>query len=396
MNTQSNTAFSLLALAIGAFAIGTTEFSPMGLLPNIAHDLGISIPTAGMLITGYALGVMLGAPFMTLWFGGFARRNALIFLMAIFTIGNLIAAFSPSYMSLLGARLITSLNHGAFFGIGSVVAASIVPAHKQASAVATMFMGLTIANIGGVPLATWVGQNIGWRMSFLAISLLGVITMLALWKALPSGMVAQKPNVKAELKVLTRTPVVLALLTTVLGAGAMFTLYTYIAPSLTEFTLASPTFITFMLVLIGVGFSIGNHLGGRFADLSINKTLIGFLVLLIVMMVTFPILAQSQIGAAIALVIWGAATFALVPPLQMRVMSVAHEAPGLASSVNIGAFNLGNAVGAAAGALVLDLGWGYSAVSFAGALLAGLGLLLVLFQIKRESSPAQALQQCSD
>ncbi|MBJ9702258.1 MFS transporter [Acinetobacter calcoaceticus] len=396
MNTQSNTAFSLLALAIGAFAIGTTEFSPMGLLPNIANDLGISIPTAGMLITGYALGVMLGAPFMTLWFGGFARRNALIFLMAIFTVGNLIAAFSPSYMSLLGARLITSLNHGAFFGIGSVVAASIVPAHKQASAVATMFMGLTIANIGGVPLATWVGQNIGWRMSFLAISLLGVITMLALWKALPQGMVAQKPNVKAELKVLTRTPVILALLTTVLGAGAMFTLYTYIAPSLTEFTHASPIFITFMLMLIGVGFSIGNHLGGRFADLSINKTLIGFLVLLIIMMVTFPILAQSQIGAAIALVIWGAATFALVPPLQMRVMSVAHEAPGLASSVNIGAFNLGNAVGAAAGALVLDLGWGYSAVSFAGALLAGLALLLVLFQIKRESSPAQALQQCSD
>lgn len=396
MNTQSNTAFSLLALAIGAFAIGTTEFSPMGLLPNIANDLGISIPTAGMLITGYALGVMLGAPFMTLWFGGFARRNALIFLMAIFTVGNLIAAFSPNYMSLLGARLITSLNHGAFFGIGSVVAASIVPAHKQASAVATMFMGLTIANIGGVPLATWVGQNIGWRMSFLAISVLGIITMLALWKALPQGMVAQKPNVKAELKVLTRTPVVLALLTTVLGAGAMFTLYTYIAPSLTEFMHASPTFITFMLVLIGVGFSIGNHLGGRFADLSINKTLIGFLVLLIVMMVTFPILAQSQIGAAIALVIWGAATFALVPPLQMRVMSVAHEAPGLASSVNIGAFNLGNAVGAAAGALVLDLGWGYSAVSFAGALLAGLGLLLVLFQIKRESRPAQTLQQCSD
>ncbi|MFL9496747.1 MFS transporter [Acinetobacter baumannii] len=396
MNTQSNTAFSLLALAIGAFAIGTTEFSPMGLLPNIANDLGISIPTAGMLITGYALGVMLGAPFMTLWFGGFARRNALIFLMAIFTVGNLIAAFSPNYMSLLGARLITSLNHGAFFGIGSVVAASIVPAHKQASAVATMFMGLTIANIGGVPLATWVGQNIGWRMSFLAISVLGIITMLALWKALPQGMVAQKPNVKAELKVLTRTPVVLALLTTVLGAGAMFTLYTYIAPSLTEFTHASPIFITFMLVLIGVGFSIGNHLGGRFADLSINKTLIGFLVLLIVMMVTFPILAQSQIGAAIALVIWGAATFALVPPLQMGVMSVAHEAPGLASSVNIGAFNLGNAVGAAAGALVLDLGWGYSAVSFAGALLAGLGLLLVLFQIKRESSPTQALQQCSD
>lgn len=328
--------FPLLALAIGAFAIGTTEFSPMGLLPNIAHDLGVSIPSAGMLVTGYALGAMLGAPIMTLWFGGFARRNALILLMAIFTLGNLITAFAPDYMSLMVARLITSLNHGAFFGIGSVVAATVVPANKQASAVATMFMGLTIANIGGVPLATWVGQNIGWRMSFLAISALGVITMLALWKALPAGYIAQKPNVRAELKVLVRLPVILALLTTVLGSAAMFTLYTYIAPSLVEFTHASPSFITLMLVLIGIGFSIGNHLGGKFADISIDKTLIGSLVLVIMMMLSFPMLAQSQIGAAIALVIWGAATFALVAPLQMRVMSVAHEASGLASDVGLG------------------------------------------------------------
>lgn len=383
----------LLALAIGAFAIGTTEFSPMGLLPNIANDLGVSIPSAGMLITGYALGVMLGAPIMTLWFGGFARRNALILLMAIFTVGNLIAAFAPNYMSLMGARLITSLNHGAFFGIGSVVAASVVPANKQASAVATMFMGLTIANIGGVPLATWVGQNIGWRMSFLAISALGVITMLSLWKALPVGSVGQKPNVKMELKVLTRLPVVLALLTTVFGASAMFTLYTYIAPSLVEFTHASPTFITMMLVLIGIGFSIGNHLGGKFADLSINKTLIGFLGLLIGLMLIFPILAQTQVGAALGLVIWGAAAFAIVPPLQMRVMSVAHEASGLASSVNIGAFNLGNAIGAAAGGAVLSLGLNYTAVSMIGAALAGIGLILVFIQ-KLAAKPAAQLQQC--
>ena len=384
----------LLALAIGAFAIGTTEFSPMGLLPNIAHDLGVSIPRAGMLITGYALGVMLGAPIMTLWFGGFARRNALILLMAIFTIGNLIAAFSPNYMSLMGARLLTSLNHGAFFGIGSVVAASVVPANKQASAVATMFMGLTIANIGGVPLATWVGQIFGWRLSFLAISVLGVITILALWKALPVGAVGQKPNIKMELKVLTRLPVVLALLTTVFGASAMFTLYTYIAPSLVEFSHASPTFITMMLVLIGIGFSIGNHFGGKFADLSINKTLIGFLLLLISLMLIFPILAQSQLGAAIGLVIWGAAAFAIVPPLQMRVMSVAHEASGLASSVNIGAFNLGNAIGAAAGGAVLSLGLNYSAVSIIGAVLASIGLILVLIQMKLASKANLRLQQC--
>ncbi len=385
----------LLALAIGAFAIGTTEFSPMGLLPNIAHDLGVSIPSAGMLITGYALGVMLGAPIVTLWFGGFARRNALILLMAIFTIGNLIAAFAPNYMSLMGARLITSLNHGAFFGIGSVVAASVVPAHKQASAVATMFMGLTIANIGGVPLATWVGQTIGWRMSFLAIAVLGVVTMFSLWKALPVGAVGQKPDVKMELKVLYRLPVILALLTTVFGASAMFTLYTYIAPSLVAFNHASPMFITMMLVLIGVGFSIGNHLGGKLADRSIDKTLIGFFIALIVLMAVFPLLAQTQVGTAVGLVLWGAAAFAIVPSLQMRVMSVAHEASGLASSVNIGAFNLGNAVGAAAGGAVLSLGLSYASVSMIGAALAAIGLLLVFIQIFLASRSKLNYQHCT-
>ncbi|MEQ1229140.1 MFS transporter [Acinetobacter junii] len=385
----------LLALAIGAFAIGTTEFSPMGLLPNIAHDLGVSIPSAGMLITGYALGVMLGAPIVTLWFGGFARRNALILLMAIFTIGNLIAAFAPNYMSLMGARLITSLNHGAFFGIGSVVAASVVPAHKQASAVATMFMGLTIANIGGVPLATWVGQTIGWRMSFLAIAVLGVVTMFSLWKALPVGGVGKKPDVKMELKVLSRLPVILALLTTVFGASAMFTLYTYIAPSLVAFNHASPMFITMMLVLIGVGFSIGNHLGGKLADRSIDKTLIGFFIALIVLMAVFPLLAQTQVGTAVGLVLWGAAAFAIVPSLQMRVMSVAHEASGLASSVNIGAFNLGNAVGAAAGGAVLSLGLSYASVSMIGAALAAIGLLLVFIQIFLASRSKLNYQHCT-
>lgn len=381
--------FPLLALAIGAFAIGTTEFSPMGFLPQIAENLNISIPTAGMLITAYALGVMIGAPFMTLWFGRFPRRKALILAMIIFTIGNILAAIAPNYWDLMAARILTSLNHGVFFGIGSIVATSVVPKDKQASAVATMFMGLTIANIGGVPLATWVGQNIGWRMSFAAIALLGVITMLSLWKALPEDKASQRPDVKAELKVLTRLPVVLALLTTVMSAGAMFTLYTYIAPSLQNITHASPMFITLMLVLIGIGFSIGNHLGGKFADLSLTKTLTSFLLLLMVSMLLFPILAQTQIGAALALIVWGAAAFAVVPPLQMRVMSVAHEAPGLASSVNIGAFNLGNALGATAGGAVLSMGMSYAAVSIAGAVLTALGLVLVFIQMKMNKAPVQ-------
>ncbi|WP_432208701.1 MFS transporter [Acinetobacter variabilis] len=387
--------FPLLALAVGAFAIGTTEFSPMGFLPEIARDLEISIPRAGMLISAYALGVMLGAPLMTLWLSRYSKRKSLILLMAIFTIGNILATLAPNYLGLMGARIITSLNHGAFFGIGSVVAASVVPKDKQASAVAMMFMGLTIANIGGVPLATWIGQHIGWRMAFLGISLLGLLTIFSLWKALPEGQSSQKPDVRQELQVLTRLPVVLALLTTVMSAGAMFALYTYIAPSLQSFTQASPALITLMLVLIGVGFSIGNHLGGKFADLSLDKTLIGFLILLMLMMLLFPILASTALGAGLALIIWGAAAFAVVPPLQMRVMSVAYDAPGLASSVNIGAFNLGNALGAIAGASVLNLGLSYSAVSFAGAGLSAVALLLVVIQMKLAPQQDMTTQQCS-
>ena len=387
--------FPLLALAIGAFAIGTTEFSPMGFLPEIAQDLSVSIPRAGILISAYALGVMLGAPLMTLWLSHYSKRKSLILLMMIFTLGNLLATLAPSYLGLIGARIITSLNHGAFFGIGSVVAASVVPKDKQASAVTMMFMGLTIANIGGVPLATWVGQHIGWRMAFLGISLLGLITIFSLWKALPEGQSSMKPNVRQDLGVLTRLPVILALLTTVMSAGAMFALYTYIAPSLNSFTQASPELITLMLVLIGVGFSIGNHLGGKFADLSLDKTLISFLVLLMLMMLLFPVLATTAIGAGLALIIWGAAAFAVVPPLQMRVMSVAHEAPGLASSVNIGAFNLGNALGAIAGASVLNMGLNYTAVSFAGAGLSALALVLVLVQMKLVAQKEMNAAQCS-
>lgn len=350
--------FPLLALAIGAFGIGTTEFSPMGLLPVIARGVDVSIPAAGMLISAYAIGVMVGAPLMTLLLSHRGRRNALIFLMAIFTLGNVLSAIAPDYTTLMLARIVTSLNHGAFFGLGSVVAASVVAKEKQASAVATMFMGLTIANIGGVPAATWLGETIGWRMSFMATAVLGLVAMLSLYFSLPGGGTSERPDVRKELSVLVRPQVLSALLTTVLGAGAMFTLYTYISPVLRTITDATPVFVTGMLVLIGVGFSIGNYLGGKLADRSVTGTLKGFLILLIAIMLAIPFLARSEVGAAISMVVWGAATFAVVPPLQMRVMRVAHEAPGLSSSVNIGAFNLGNALGAAAGGAVISGGLG--------------------------------------
>jgi DHA1 family inner membrane transport protein len=385
----------LLALAVGAFGIGTTEFTPMGLLPVIAEGVEVSIPSAGMLVTAYAVGVMLGAPLMTLLFSRFGKRGALISLMAIFTLGNLLSALAPDYATLLASRLVTSLNHGAFFGLGAVVAASVVPKDKQASAVATMFMGLTIANIGGVPAATWVGQQVGWRVAFAGTAVLGLIAMAALWLALPKGERGSVPNVRRELAVITRPSVLLAMATTVLGAGAMFTLYTYVAPVLADLTGASDAFVTLALVLIGVGFTLGNSLGGRLADWSLDGSTRIFLAALAVIMFLLPLALTNHVAAALGLLVWGVATFGLVPPLQMRVMEAAAEAPGLASSINVGAFNLGNALGAALGGAVIGLDLGYVAVPVAGGLLAAIGLLLVwLGRADKVSGSALAGQSC--
>lgn len=383
-----NATIPLLALTIGAFGIGTTEFGPMGMLLTIAEGVDVSIPSAGLLVSAYAIGVMVGAPFMTLLLARWSRRKALMALMAIFALGNLLSALAPNYASLMLARIVTSLNHGAFFGIGSVVAASLVPREKQASAVALMFTGLTVANIGGVPVATWMSQALGWRESFAAIAGLGLISIIALRFALPAGSQGSAPDLGRELKVLTRPIVVQSLLTTVLSSGAMFALYTYINPALKLFTEASPLFITLMLSLTGVGFTVGNAIGGRLADLSVRKTLIGFLILEAVGLAAFPLVGGTQLGAAMALFVWSVAAFAIVPPTQMRVMRAAVGAPGLASSVNIGAFNLGNAVGAALGAAVLSAGMGYATVMFAGAVLALLSLPLVIWNAS-EDSPSE-------
>jgi DHA1 family inner membrane transport protein len=376
--------WALLALAVGAFGIGTTEFAPMGLLPVIANGVGVSIPAAGLLISAYALGVMLGAPLMTLAFGRLRAKKALIALMSIFVIGNLLSAMAPGYWTLLAARLVTSLNHGAFFGIGSVVAANLVPREKRASAVATMFMGLTIANIGGVPAATWIGQQIGWRMAFAGTAGLGVLAIAALAVALPRGDAGKMPDVRRELRVLARPEVLMALATTVMGAGAMFTLYTYVAPVLDNLTGASAGFVTIALVLIGIGFTIGNGLGGRLADWSLDGSTKLFLGALAVIMVALPFVLTSHVGALIGMLVWGAATFAIVPPVQIRVMHAAAEAPGLASSVNVGAFNLGNALGAAAGGAAISAGFGYGAVPVAGALIAAAGVAFVVLQVARQ------------
>ncbi|MYN40016.1 MFS transporter [Duganella sp. FT109W] len=376
-DTNKKPTWALLALAVGAFGIGTTEFSPMGLLPVIAEGVHVSIPSAGLLISAYALGVMIGAPVMTLLLARLRAKHALMVLLSIFVVGNLLSAMAPGYWTLLASRLVTSLNHGAFFGIGSVVAANLVTPDKRASAVATMFMGLTIANIGGVPAATWIGQQIGWRMAFAGTAGLGLLAMAALVVALPRGEMGAMPDIRKELRVLARPVVLMALATTVMGSAAMFTVYTYIAPILTTLTGASGAFVTLALVLIGVGFTIGNGIGGKLADWSLDGATKIFLASLAVIMLALPLLLTSHWGALIGVVLWGAAAFAIVPPVQIRVMHAAAEAPGLASSVNVGAFNLGNAAGAAIGSFVISAGMGYAAVPVAGAVMAAAGLLLV-------------------
>jgi DHA1 family inner membrane transport protein len=367
----------LLALAVGAFAIGTTEFSPMGLLPQIAESLSISIPKAGTLVSAYAIGVLLGAPIMTLALGRARVKTGLIAMMGIFVLGNLLSAAAPGFATLMAARVITSMCHGAFFGLGSVAATLVVPKDKQASAVATMLSGLTIANIGGVPAATWAGQMIGWRTAFLAIACLGVLTIIALALAMDKGEAGDLPDVRKEISVLARAAVQAALLTTSLSAAALFTVYTYISPLLATLSGASAGFVTAMLVLVGVGFTLGNSVGGRLADRSLRGSLLIALGALTLLSLLLPISAMNRAVVAITLLLWGAAFFASAPGLQMRVMQVAHEAPGLASSVNIGAFNLGNAIGAAAGGAALSLGFGYASVPVVGAIFAALALLIV-------------------
>lgn len=368
----------LLALALSAFGIGTTEFAPMGLLPTIAQGVGVSIPTAGLLISAYAIGVMVGAPLMTIVLGRFRRKTGLLVLMAIFIIGNLLSAIAPNYTMLLLSRLVTSFSHGAFFGFGALVAMSLVPAHKRGSAVSLVFMGLTIANIGGVPVATWIGQTIGWRTTFALTAVLGALALIALALTLPKGETGKMPQVKKEFSVLVRPVVLRSMATTVLGAGAMFTVYTYISPILQQLTHASGDFVTLMLMLIGVGFTLGNLISGKLVDRSVNGTLILFFSLLTVSMFALPFSATSHIGAAVSMVLWGMMSFGLIGPLQMRVMDAAHEAPGMASSVNIGAFNLGNALGAALGGGVISSGLNYAWIPPAGAVLALLGLVMVV------------------
>jgi DHA1 family inner membrane transport protein len=375
LSARRTTPLALLALAVGAFGIGTTEFVMMGLLPDVADDLGVSIPSAGHLVSAYALGVVIGAPLLAAVTARVARRKVLIGLMGLFIAGNALSAFAPTYDYLLAARFLSGLPHGAFFGVGAVVATSMVAPERKARSVSLMFLGLTVANVVGVPVGTAMGQQLGWRATFLGVSVIGVAAIAALALLIPQDR-AETPvaGLRGELAALRSLPVWLALGTTVAGFGALFSAYSYITPMLTDSAGYADSSVTLLLALFGVGATIGNLLGGRLADHSMRGTLFGGLVSLIVVLGAFPLLMSTAWSAALAVTLLGVAAFVTGSPLNLMVMERASSAPSLASSANQAAFNLANAGGAWIGGLALAAGFGVTSPALVGAALALLGL----------------------
>ncbi|GAA1539864.1 MFS transporter [Streptomyces albidochromogenes] len=378
---------ALLALAIGAFGIGTTEFVIMGLLPEVATDFGVSIPTAGYLVSGYALGVVLGAPLMSVLGTRISRKRMLMLLMGLFIAGNLLSALAPSFGVMLGGRVVASLAHGAFFGIGSIVAADLVAPEKRAGAIAMMFTGLTVANVVGVPLGTFVGQSYGWRITFAAVAVLGVLGLLGVARLVPETPKPQGVRLRHELAAFRNVQVLLAMAMTVLGFGGVFAAITYLAPMMTGVAGYSAGAVTWLLVLFGLGMVGGNLIGGRFADRALMPLLYVSLGALAVVLALFTLTAHHRIAAAVTIVLIGGLGFATVPPLQKRVLDQAAGAPTLASAVNIGAFNLGNALAAWLGGLVIAAGLGYTAPNWVGAVLAAsaLGLAFLSGALERRT-----------
>jgi DHA1 family inner membrane transport protein len=381
---------ALYALAAGAFGIGVTEFVIMGLLLDVSKDLGVSISAAGQLISGYALGVVIGAPLLTIATGNWPRKTVLLALMAIFTLGNLACALAPDYWTLMGARIITAFAHGTFFGVGSVVATGLVAPNKKASAIALMFTGLTIANILGVPFGTWLGQAFGWRATFWAVTVVGLAAFAVILLLVPRSRTApEKSDLRADLAVL-------GLATTVLGYAGVFAVFTYIAPLLTQITGFKETAVSPILLIFGGGLIAGNLLGGRIADRWLVPAVLGSLVVLALVLATMTFAIHNQVMAVIHVGLLGAAAFATVAPLQMWVLEKAQGAgQSLASSFNIAAFNLGNAAGAWLGGAVIAHGLGLGALTWVAALLplAALAVALLALRLDRTTElgePASA------
>ncbi|UAJ79624.1 MFS transporter [Leifsonia sp. ZF2019] len=368
----------LIALALGGFGIGLTEFVIAGLLPEVAADFHVDEATAGWLISGYALAVAVGAIALTAAATRIPRKAALLGLMVLFIAGNLMSALAPTYGVMLGGRIVAALCHGAFFGIGSVVAAGLVAPEKRASAIAIMFTGLTAANVLGVPLGTLLGQAAGWRSTFWAITGIGVLALIGVAVLVPrEDADTAAPGLRRELGAFRSGQVWLSLAATVLGFGGMFGAFTYIAYTLIGVSGFASGAVPWLLILFGLGLFAGNAVGGRLADRSIDRTLLVLLAVLALVLIAFALVAGMPVPAVIALVLMGAAGFATVPALQLRVLTYADHAPTLASGANIAAFNVGNALGAWLGGLTIAAGLGYTSPLWVGAGMTVAALLVV-------------------
>ena len=368
----------VLALTMCAFCIGTAEFVVMGLLPDIARDLGVSIPLAGQVVTAYALGVTVGAPILAIATARLPRKNVLLLSVAIFILGNALSALAPGYLFLIVARVVAAFAHGTMFGVGAVVAASVVPPGKRASAIGLMFTGLTLANILGVPFGTFVGQGLGWRATFWFISGLGVIALVPVALFVPFIKADPTARLAREFSVLARGRVLLAISATVFASASVFTFFTYIVPILQDISGFTPSQITPILLMIGVGLTVGITIGGKFSDRGVMRSMIVTLAALTLVLLVMPPILPYGIGALGIIFLWAVAAFGGVPAFQTRVVDQATEAPNLASTINIGAFNLGNAGGALLGGLVIDRGFGLAAVPVAAALMAAIAALTAI------------------
>jgi DHA1 family inner membrane transport protein len=382
---------ALWALAIGGFGIGLTEFVIMGLLPEVATDFGVTETVAGYLISGYALSVAVGAVGLTAALTRVDRKKALLGLMILFIAGNLVSAVAPTYELMMLGRVVAALCHGAFFGIGAVVAADLVARDRRAAAISIMFAGLTVANVLGVPFGTLLGQAAGWRSTFWAITGIGVLAFIGIALLVPArvgvpddvaGPSGQTgPGLRGELAAFRAPQVWLSIAVTVLGYGGMFGAFTYIAFTLTEVSGFASSTVPWLLILFGAGLFVGNLVGGKAADKNLGATLLTLLVLLTVVLAVFALTATSQVATMISLVLMGAVGFATVPGLQMRVMRHASAAPTLASGANIAAFNIGNAFGAWVGGLTLAAGLGYTSPLWAGAVVTLAGVVVMVVAV---------------
>jgi len=373
---------SILALSAGCFGIGTTEFVVMGLLPDVARDLGVDIPQAGLLVTGYAVGVIIGAPILAILTANLPRKGALLALMGIFMLGNLFCAIAPTYELMMAARVFTAFAHAAFMGIGAVVAADLAPKHQRAQAMALTMAGLTVANVLGVPGGTAFGQAFGWRFTFVAVAVIGGIAAIAVALMVPRLPVARKAHsMIGEFRILKRPQVLIGMGMSALSAAAMFSVYTYIRPLLTDVTGIAATSVTYVLVVFGLGLTFGNLVGGRLADWKLMPSLIALFFGIAGLLALFTVTVSTPATAIATLIIWGIAGFAVVAPLQMHVVAEAKGAPNLVSVLNHAGFNIGCASGAFLGGIPIAQGWGYHNVPWVGAALAFTAALVGIFSI---------------